>query len=160
MHEQTSAQIHGDGGALQSAAFLFDYSVGSVSEVVWKAALLFFDLLAVKASERTWHGISASKSDIDLLAEQGFVRWLPSEDIADRAFVEQLGEGIVDLLANGAFDLAPPTPTSMARARATSWINGSRISWSTRSSRLDLRVQAIHTASTAFTLSLRMSCPR
>lgn len=81
--------------------------MGSVDESVWKAALLFFDLIAVKASERTWRGISASDSDIELLAEQGFVRWLPSEDLVDRAFAEQLGNGIVDLLVNGAFAHVP-----------------------------------------------------
>jgi hypothetical protein len=107
VHVDESEHVAAGQPVLQSAAFLFDYSMGSVDESVWKAALLFFDLIAVKASERTWRGISASDSDIELLAEQGFVRWLPSEDLVDRAFAEQLGNGIVDLLVNGAFAHVP-----------------------------------------------------
>ena len=108
MHLDESERVTAAQPLLQSAAFLFDHSSGgSTDETVWKAALLFFDLIAVKASELTWRGIRASDSDIELLAEQGFVRWLPSEDVVDRAFAEQLGNGIVDLLVNGAFAHIP-----------------------------------------------------
>ena len=74
MHPDESERVSSDQPVLQSAAFLFDHSMGSVDEAVWKAALLFFDLIAVKASERTWRGIRASDSDIELLEEHGFVR--------------------------------------------------------------------------------------
>lgn len=92
---------------LRSAAFLFDYSSeGSLTidaEATWKASLLFFDTVAVKASERSWSGTNRRSSEIQLLAEQGIFVWLSSESIVDQGFATRLGEGIVDLVVHGAF---------------------------------------------------------